>query len=274
MWQKIIPEKALSCPYLLHGIFATSALHLVLSDSCQNQERASLIEAAESNQSESIKMFTRQVNQMGPFERDASFPLSCLLIGSAFAFPLSVNSTTEDRSQLSALDDLIEIFILVRKMNTFTAPMINDVRNSELGGLLLVEQSQSNLSESTGLAMEALHNLVRVMCSSTQRDCKVFIDTIGCLKSLLSKLNGEVEGVSGMYRWIYEVPGEFIDCLSEQNNLGLIILAHYCVVLHWLRRHWWISSWGKRVLDAILRVLPRSLKPYLAWALEEINSCP
>lgn len=39
VWQSVIPEQALSCPHLLHGIFAVSSLHLALSSNCQGEDR-------------------------------------------------------------------------------------------------------------------------------------------------------------------------------------------------------------------------------------------
>jgi hypothetical protein len=114
VWQRVIPQRALSCPYLLHGIFAVSALHLALSSDCPEKEQQVLIEDAEHHQSEAIRMFTEIGDQLGPSENVESFALSSLLIGSAFAFPLAV--ATRCRTRASPLDELIGVFMLIRKM--------------------------------------------------------------------------------------------------------------------------------------------------------------
>ncbi|KAE8371900.1 hypothetical protein BDV26DRAFT_275237 [Aspergillus bertholletiae] len=222
VWQSIIPQQALSCPYLMHGIFAVSALHLALSGDFHGNERHALIETAELHQSEAIKMFTKQVDQMAPLEYNASFALSSLLIGFAFAFPLSV--ATQHQTQFSSLDELIEVFILIRKMNNFSTPMIDNVQKSELGGLLLVEQSQSSLSESSQLAIKALRELLNAVSSPTYGDYHVFADTIDCLENLLTELDGAAEMVSRSFIWICEVPVAFIDCLQGYNSFALMPL--------------------------------------------------
>ncbi|BCS27251.1 Zn(II)2Cys6 transcription factor domain-containing protein [Aspergillus puulaauensis] len=39
VWQDVIPQQALTCPYLLHGIFAVSALHMALSSPSTSNPR-------------------------------------------------------------------------------------------------------------------------------------------------------------------------------------------------------------------------------------------
>ena len=254
----------------MHGIFAISALHLVLSNGCHKTERHGLLETAESHQSEAIKMFTKPAeDQIEPSQHTASFALSSLLIGFAFAFPLSV--TTVHQTQFGSLDELMEVFKLIRKMHNFSTPIMDRIQGSELGGLLWVEQSHSNLSESSRLAIKDLRELVSAVYSPSQGDYCIFVDTIDCLEKLLAELDVTGDMVSCSYRWIYEVPAEFIDYIQEYNSLALVILAYYCVVLQRLRTHWWISSWGERVLDVIVKTLSPSWQPSIAWALNAIN---
>jgi hypothetical protein len=260
----------LSCPYLLHGIFAVSALHLALSSDCPEKEQQVLIEDAEHHQSEAIRMFTEIGDQLGPSENVESFALSSLLIGSAFAFPLAV--ATRCRTRASPLDELIGVFMLIRKMINFSTPLIDGVQKSELGGLFMVEEVQTSLSNSSQLAITALHEMLNAAYPPRHENNQVFTDAIDRLEQLLSKLDGAVEMVSRSFIWVCEVPAAFIDLLRGHNPLALIILAHYCVVLHQLRKRWWISSWGERVLDVIVRTLSPAWKPSVAWALHAVKA--
>ncbi|KAL4791070.1 hypothetical protein BDV19DRAFT_401564, partial [Aspergillus venezuelensis] len=220
IWQEIIPHRALSSPSLLHGIFAVSVLHLALSSDVKGTKKQTLTEDAEAHQSEVIKMiikFDDQLQSSKPFESSA---LSCLLIGFAFAFPLVV--ATHCGAQDNALDELID--------------------ESELCGLLLTEETQFSPSRSPQEAIAALRELLSTQYSQKSKSHQVFSDTIDCLEQPFGRLDGTSEIVSWLFNWVCEVPAAFVDLLQEHNPLALVILAHYCAILHQLRDRWWISS--------------------------------
>ncbi|KAB8201692.1 hypothetical protein BDV34DRAFT_237511 [Aspergillus parasiticus] len=95
VWQALIPEKAVSCPNPLDGIFAVSALHLAM---------------------------TRETN--------VGFALSSLLIVFAFGFPLATAS--QHQPKVNSLDELVQIFKLSRRMIKFATPTMNEEVQSSL----------------------------------------------------------------------------------------------------------------------------------------------
>ncbi|KAE8358725.1 hypothetical protein BDV27DRAFT_169218 [Aspergillus caelatus] len=256
VWQTVIPEKALSCPHLMHGIFAVSALHLAITSECHDNERQILVEAAEQHQSEAIKMFTKIGVYVEPPDPNVSFALSSLLIGFAFGFPLAM--TSQHQTKANSLDELVEIFMLSRKMIKFATPSMDKVHTSEIGGLLLVEEVQSSLSSSSRVVINALHELLNTVYSPTHELYQVFADTIACLEKLYMELDGTGDIVSRAFMWICDVPETFI-------------LTHYCVVLHRLRKCWWVASWGERVMNVIVTTLSPEWKPSVAWALDTVK---
>ncbi|PWY70775.1 hypothetical protein BO83DRAFT_379504 [Aspergillus eucalypticola CBS 122712] len=269
IWQENIPHQALSCPSLLHDIFAVSALHLALSSDCERAEKQALIEDAEAHQSEAIKMIMEFDNQLESSKLFESFVLSSLLVGSAFSFPLAVATHCETEGNM--LDELIGVFILIRKMMSFSTPIILRIQESELCGLLLKEETQSSPSQSSQEAIASLHELLNTTYSQENENHRAFADTIDCLENLLGRLDGAGEIVSWSFNWICEVPAAFIVLLQEHNPLALVILAHYCVVLHQLRDRWWIASWGQRVLDIIAGILGPAWKSSIAWPVHAVK---
>ncbi|KAJ6016385.1 hypothetical protein N7540_010976 [Penicillium herquei] len=201
-----------------------------------------------------------------------TFALSSLLIGSAFAFPRAIARSSQAES--SSLSELIEIFMLIRKMMNFSTPTIDAVKQSELRDLFLVEEIRSNVSESSRIAIAALHELQNASCSQVNEHYHTFTSTIDCLEKLLGQLDSEGEMISRSFAWVCEVPAEYISLLQKHDPLALVILAHYCVVLYRLRQRWWISSWGELVIQSILKFLSPAWKLSMAWALQETNvSC-
>lgn len=90
---------------------------------------------------------------------------------------------------LTSLEELIEIFLHVRKMMDFSTPMMTGVQASEMGDLLQVEQVRSSLSESSRLAILTLHELNTVY-STCHEGYQVFYSTICSLEKLLAELDG------------------------------------------------------------------------------------
>ncbi|OGM47156.1 NADH-ubiquinone oxidoreductase subunit B [Aspergillus bombycis] len=270
VWQTVIPEQALSCCHLMHGIFAVSALHLAITSECHGSERQTLVEAAEQHQSEAIKMFTKIGDDVEPPSHNVSFALSSLLIGFAFGFPLAVGS--QHPTKANSLDELVEVFLLSRKMIKFATPIMDEVHRSQIGDLLLVAEVQSNLSSASRVVINALHGLLNTVYSPTYEHYQVFTDTIACLEKLYTELDSTGDIVSRAFMWMCDVPERFIGFVQASNPFALVIIAHYCVVLHRLRDRWWIGSWGERVINAVVTTLRPEWKPSVAWALETVKA--
>ncbi|KAL2839188.1 hypothetical protein BJY01DRAFT_250606 [Aspergillus pseudoustus] len=299
VWQHTVPERALSCPYLLHGIFAVSALHLALSTNCQGADKQSLIEAASHHQSCAIAMFTTAdatptaaaaaaaatEGGLDPSTRLESFALSALLIGAAFAFPLTV--ATQSQPAPNAVDELVEVFQLSRKMIKYLAPAMHGLRQSELSAFFLLDgvNGEANLSASARGAIEALTELVDTMYpvhvtnndddNHQRQQHRILIDTIACLVTLLGKLDGGGEMIASSFDWINEVPAGYVELLQAHDPLALVILAHFCVVLYWLRERWWVGAWSGRVLRGILEILDNdesgAWRGALDWVLDAVK---
>ncbi|KAB8224382.1 hypothetical protein BDV33DRAFT_227234 [Aspergillus novoparasiticus] len=260
VWQALIPEKAVSCPRLLHGIFAVSALHPAMTRESKPQINTS---------SEAIKMFTKVGVNIEPPEQNASFALSSLLIVFAFGFPLATAS--QHQTKANSLNEFVQIFKLSRKMIKFATPTMNEVHTSEIGGLLLVEEVQSSLSSSSCVVINALGEQLNTVCSPTHEHHQAFADTVACLEKLYVELDGTGGIVSRAFMWSCDVPETFIALVPTSNPFALVIIAHYCVVLHQLRKCWWIASWRERVMNVIVATLGPEWKPSVAWALDTEN---
>ncbi|KAL3446098.1 hypothetical protein BJX65DRAFT_309337 [Aspergillus insuetus] len=293
VWQRTIPERALSCPYLLHGIFTVSALHLALSTNCQGSEKRTLIEAASHHQSAAIAMFTREDADLAALRLEG-FALSALLIGAAFAFPLAVAAPSRPppppgtgaaaaaaagTAAPSAVDELVEVFLLSRKMITYLGPAMHGLQRSELSAFFLLDDVDgvSNLSRSSRGSIDALWGLIEETYPATadraganhhhNNHRAIYTETITHLATLLGKLDGGGEMVSNSFNWINEVPDGYIELLRVHEPLALVILAHFCVVLYWLRERWWVARWGERVLQEIVGVLGPRWKGRVSWVI-------
>ncbi|RAH73935.1 Zn(II)2Cys6 transcription factor domain-containing protein [Aspergillus aculeatinus CBS 121060] len=300
IWQTVIPQQALRCPQLFHGLLAVSSLHLALQQSTlapsQDHQKSSLITAAEHHQSAAITLLTQALPISTDTDKTTTFALSCLLVGFAFAFPLAV---TQDHRQ-NALDDLLNIFTHIHKMMAFSTPTIPHLRTSEMGDLLHLDHDDNtntlknhlppNLSPSSRQAITIIlqhlnHSLTRSSTSSSREyssgEHLIYLTTITHLGHLLAEHDDTdpttpKDLVSASFLWICSLPTGFLDLLRHRRPLALVILAHYCVVLHALRHRWWIAGWGRQVLQTVCDILKaegeeEEWKVALRWVWGEIE---
>lgn len=264
IWQSTVLCQALNTPYLLHGVFSVSAIHLALDVHTQNDEREELVRTAEHHQSEAIHLFTRHFEEKPQSQQMENFVLSSLLIGFAFAFPLAFSARAQELSD--PLEEMIQIIRLIKSTMEFSAPILTGVKSNEMTQLTHVSECIWGFSTRSCPAISTLRelNANRIKDPENRQAFHIAINQLG---DLFAKINSGVEPVSNTFMWMCEIPAQFYCSLQQRHPLAMIIFAYYCVALHRLRRLWWISSWGQRVLDVINRTLSSEWKPFMKSVL-------
>ncbi|KAL3482585.1 hypothetical protein BJX62DRAFT_112375 [Aspergillus germanicus] len=267
IWQTLVPREAVSNPCLLHGIFAVSALHLALVAHTQDHERKQWISTAEYHQSAAISLFTHRIEKTYQVQHIGSFAISSLLIGWAFAFPLAVSGPDDGPSD--PLGEMLQIFTFIKSTMEFSSPILTGPKSAEMRQLTYIEgiDPGRGLSGFSCLAISALYGLNATRILDWQ-DNRAFHQSINMLKDLFANIDSGAEPVSKTFMWISETPARFHHLLHQRHPFAFVILAHYCVALHHLRRAWWISSWGQNVLSMINRILSPEWRPFMEWALD------
>lgn len=264
IWQNTVICQARINPHLLHGVFAVSAIHLALDVHTHNDEREELVRTAEYHQSEAMRLFTRHIGERPQFQPMENFILSSLLIGFAFAFPLAFSARAQAISD--PLEEMIQIIGLIKSTMKFSAPILTGVKSNEMTRLTHVSENAPGFSTPSCPAISTLYEL-NVNRIKNQETRQAFHKAINQLEDLFSKINSGTELVSNTFMWMCDIPAQFYCSLQQRHPFALIIFAYYCVALHHLKRVWWISSWGQRVVDAIDRTLSSEWKPFMEWVL-------
>jgi hypothetical protein len=73
-------------------------------------------------------------------------------------------------------------------------------------------------------------------------------------------------------RWMNK-SASYIHLLQARKPFALVILGHYCVLLHHgpAKRLWWMRNWGQSMLYAIYDLLDDTWRAHLAWAMDVIQ---
>jgi len=65
--------------------------------------------------------------------------------------------------------------------------------------------------------------------------------------------------------WPIILQRDSIHLLMQLTPLSLVLLAHYCIILHHLDGYWFLHDWHKALLVDITECLPSDLKTWVIW---------
>ncbi|EAW25187.1 uncharacterized protein NFIA_106760 [Aspergillus fischeri NRRL 181] len=232
-------------------------------------DREDLLQSALNYHSQSIQLFAPTLEDLTRSDCNAAFSLSLILILFSFAAPLLV---VRD-SDLDSIYELYQVCVFVKKMMNFSVGIYGTVKSGILGPLVHIDDPVSELSGSPLTAIACLSDLnFRAYDRNPSHEFQVYQEAIDRLVDPFGKLGDPgSHRLSGVFMWVFHVPDRFFELVRKRDAVALIILAHFCVVLHDLRNHWWMSSWGYKVVVAIYRTLEVDLRDSLSWALLQIG---
>jgi hypothetical protein len=269
IWKSLIPQEALSHPFLMHGLLAISALHL--SRIKGEQFKSAYIGTAVAHQTQALALFRNSLNNINFSNVKAIFAFASITIVYSFASPPALNPD----NTLTSISNLYQVLILSRGIHHLLKMPEVSLRGSgfEHGFEHLVDSKEHPLL----LPNEARLSLTRLYeANSTCRltyvkhDTSTYQETIGLLKEALGTMYAGHPIIIVAGKWVIKVPQQYPEYLQEREPLALVILIFYCVVLHRLRGLWCVEDWGMRVSKAIWLTLDVQWRSLAHWAIIEI----
>jgi hypothetical protein len=269
-FQTVVPKIALSHPFLMHGLLALSALHLIQlnkgSDRCKTY-----VELATSHQTLALALFRKELNNINPSNCQAMFAFSSIATILAFAFAQSTGVQS-----LAPIDEMLQISNLCRGIfeilqtarewikNSWVADLLAFTRRSELrsipeavrGNLSLVSKLNADM-ERTGFSVDE-----KAACE----------DAISELSVSFEQIYSGFDGIT-VFRWPIMVKPLYISLLRDRRPMALVVLAHYCILLHTLDDRWWLKGWTHQLLHSIYNLLDSSWRESIRWPIEAIRLC-
>lgn len=92
-------------------------------------------------------------------------------------------------------------------------------------------------------------------CADVEYSKAIYLKAIGRLATCFCNTINNEEERTVVLSWLAAIPREFPTLLVRRQNLALVVLAHYAVLLHGLRNVWWCKSWGVELVGFISRSL-------------------
>ncbi|OCK93414.1 uncharacterized protein K441DRAFT_638462 [Cenococcum geophilum 1.58] len=266
IWKLTIPKMAFAHTYLMHEILALSASHLAY---LQPDHRHAYFMLATHHQNIAINIMRMELSSITSENCHALFVTSSLVALTAFSSPDSVNPATP-------IDDLVDIFLLMRGMHGILKSAFEMIKEGPLGSILdsgpappptsLLLMLLSRLGElSTLLTTREPDRDVRELCSVAISN---FMET-----TALGITHTDDRELRVAFIWPIGVSMGFISLLRQRNGVALAILAHYCIILHTAehnatRKNWFLSGWGSRIVESITSTVDPIWQDSVRWPME------
>ncbi|GKZ63057.1 hypothetical protein AnigIFM49718_010788 [Aspergillus niger] len=268
LYQYVLPKEGLEYPFVLHGLLALSALHIARAKDPTSGTRYFSI--ALEHQNRAIALFRPIVPSI---DRDNSHPIfvfASLLLQLAFAIPpCSPLVETHDPVQ-----DLVQAFTLCRGLREIWGASWQWVKEGKLADVFTQVDDTKHwpLPETTEVALSQLKYLNETRGKrSGDHDTECYGAAINHLKDMMEIYQDKPRRVELALRWPFGLESRFLKLLKERDPMALVILAHYCLVLHHFRHHWWMEGWSLRVAHGIWHQLHESWRPYISWVVQEVG---
>jgi hypothetical protein len=266
IWKLTIPKMAFTHTYLMHEILALSASHLAY---LQPDHRRAYYMLATYHQNIAVNIIRMELSSITSENCHALFVASSLVTLTAFSSPNSVNLATP-------IDDLVDIFLLMRGMHGILKSAFEMIKEGPLGSILdsgpappptpLLLTLRSRLAElSTLLTTQEPDRVVRELCGVA---ISSLVET-----TALGVTHTDDRELRVAFIWPIIVSMGFISLLRQRNGVALAILAHYCIILHTAehsatQKNWFLSGWGSRIVESITSTVDPTWQDSVRWPME------
>lgn len=263
VWRYVVPEEALSHPFLMHGILALSALHLARTGP-ERSRRASYLGRAVAHQNQALALFRGLLGDFNEANAKAMFAFSNIVVVYTFGFP----HTPDIQDPWACVDDLYQVLVLTRGVQqVIRSP--TDFLAGSFAPILQMEDCQAPLPEDAKTVIDQLYEANNACgLRDTNHDAEIYESTIEIFAEMLSWVYGGLTASTIAGRWAIRLPPRFLGLLREREPLALVMLAHYCVLLQYLKHRWCFDEWCMRLAQAVWTILDDQWRPLVHWAME------
>ncbi|OAQ96157.1 hypothetical protein LLEC1_02116 [Akanthomyces lecanii] len=240
VWQLVVPRLALEHSYLMHQILAMSAFHLV---TLHPGRRGHYSVLATNHQDEAIRGLRQVLTTVDEKNCHAVFATSSLLCIGVFA-----SSAASVQNGLPGVDNLLEVFSMVRGMHSLLQRHEHIIRDGPLGPILRLDHHQSEtrlLSSIVRLAKDL--RMHHATLPSTEASCRGAANRlVECIEH--ANASTDIPELRVATTWPIGLAREYLDLLRLRDSAANVVLSLYCQILeHVGSRYWYLEGWSRGV---------------------------
>ncbi|KFY24188.1 hypothetical protein V491_02260 [Pseudogymnoascus sp. VKM F-3775] len=265
MWQIQVPKLALKQKYLMHSLFSITSLHMAIS----HPESQSLhIDRAIRYYNICLPEFTSNLQHITPENSSSLFICAALTIIFAFSLPL----LRPHEEPTSALEEISGIFALLRGIPFVMRGMFEWIRQSEIGPLFVDRAVDRSivLSDDVIDALKLLEDRNQ-LTSKSESEKDTYTLAIQRLKEGFMVISSKDRENGMVLGWVIQIGQEYIAFLRSRQQMALVILAYYGVLLDGIRDTWWVMGWGRNLIQELNQVVDDEWKSLMVWPMNKVT---
>ncbi|KAJ5273860.1 hypothetical protein N7478_008985 [Penicillium angulare] len=266
IWRNAVPQEALSHPFLMHGILALSALHLARMGPDASRRTAHLNRAV-AHQNQALTLFRELLSDIQETNAKAMFAFASIVVVYTFGFPHS----PDVQDPWSCIDDFHQVLVLTRGIQQVIKSPTTLLKETSFAPIFNVDETRAPLPEETRTALFQLQEANRTCgAQDPNHETEIYAITIDKMADMLSWTYAGVTATVVAGRWAIGLPPRYLELLRERESFALVMLAHYGVLLQYLKHRWCFDEWCVRVAKAVWAILDDQWRPLIHWAMQEI----
>ncbi|KAK4464953.1 sterol uptake control protein 2 [Cladorrhinum samala] len=274
LWQVEVPQMAFQHTFLLHQILAISAYHLAYLRP-ENSQQFSL--RASQHQNVAIRAMRDELGNVTPENCHALFAASGFLFTTVLAAFHLQNSTTTP-----GVDDLIDVLLLIKGIGGLLDTSNELLRAGPLKELFVTDDTPDKhnlMLDRVAMQLDMFLSCMRKSGSDVEgfdKKTRAIIEkNIHCLMETIRE--AVANSMDPEYRIVTSFPimmtEECVPLLRQKNQLALVLLSYYCVILHASElKYWFIKGWSGGVVKDISMVLEPPWNEHSAWSMGWITA--
>ncbi|KAK9360724.1 hypothetical protein V1504DRAFT_453755 [Lipomyces starkeyi] len=268
IWKTVIPKEALAHHFLMHGLLALSALHLIqINSGDKSPSQMMYVEIATRHQSLALSSFRPELNNITPLNCNALFAFSSILSIIAFAS----SQCTGIEPGMAPVEEILRAFSLLRGVYEILRSAWDWIEKGQLG-LLVRHEGTSTGDTVPAEAHAALDYLDELNNDNRETEAReTYGSAIRKLRESFENFYTRCQQVRSATAWPITVPHAYIALLKSRQPMALVILAHYCVILSFLDGRWWLTGWGEKLVEEIYQSLDASWRPSIHWPVKVVG---
>ncbi|KAL4779922.1 hypothetical protein BJX76DRAFT_364802 [Aspergillus varians] len=278
IWQIHVPQWGLSFPSILYLIFTLSALHLA---SLNPSRQGGYIQQADQHFTFGVRSVTTVLALDTLDTKNCQYIyITAVMICIAYF----ARGPREGEYLVFNAKGKSEWLVLLHGVRSILAQKKEEVFT---GVLKPGEDSQDQnmdspvpvLDDELSRHIQHLQEVRAIVHTETAADGDLFLQSLddlgGCFEEAYQRRRTRCHPTDLMpfaMGWTFRLPEEMINRLEEREPIALIILAHWAILLRYMRESWFMQGWDQHIILGIRACLPEAYHAFIEWPEQVIAS--
>jgi hypothetical protein len=268
LWQNQVPKDALIHPFLMHCVMAASALHLADTVPTRRNAYSTIAIRHHGIALSAYKSMLHDITKAncGPLYTAAK--LLTVFVAAYSVLPGAVGVSISIRGLLGVAELVKGGRIILETINAWAGE--GDQFRQVIKSVLKDWDHDPALPQGLSEAIETIKTIVVTQIEAA--DVKsVYFSTLDILVKTFQACYLNPDHPELVLIFLAQVDRKFMDLLRSTEQLALIILAYYGIVLNLVKENWWAKNWGWRVVKEIYDSLDAPSRSLIQIPMEQVG---